>query len=89
MENLFPVVQYLGQDLLGAFGLGLADRGFKHGNKILHLGLGQPGIHCSPKMETKLSPGACHIGKGGYGGQFPVLVADDITHKEIRKQVLL
>ena len=34
---LFPVVQYLSQDLLGAFGLGFADRGFKYRNEIFHL----------------------------------------------------
>jgi hypothetical protein len=47
----------------------------------------QPGIHRRTKIEMKLPFGARHVRKGGDSDQFPVLVADHITNKDIGKQV--
>ena len=40
-------------------------------------------------MKEKLSLCACHVCKGGNGGQFSFLVIQNIPDKDIRKQVLL
>lgn len=85
---LFPVVQHLGQDLLSAVGLRFPDRGPKYGYEVFHLRFGQACIHGRSKVETKLPPGARHVGEGGDGGQLPVLVAENITNEDVGKQVL-